>query len=122
MGGGGGQCLECGDGAANRHVVFTSDIGLDSYLDRISFSRGSGTGFAGTSFEMGFSGGATEIIAVPEPEVFACATLILLGYGISRIRRRAKPEASESLIAPNSRLVRCLALVTQGRDAALSEA
>jgi len=106
-----------GDGAANRHVVFTSDIGLDSYLDRISFYSGSGTGFAGTSFEVGFSGGGTEIIAVPEPEVFACAILILLGYGISRIRRRAKPEASESLIAPNSRLARCRALVSQGRRA-----
>jgi hypothetical protein len=84
--------------------------------DRISFSSGSGTGFAGTSFEVGFRGGGTEIIAVPEPEVFASAILILLRYGISRIRRRAKPEASESLIAPNSRIVRCRALVSQGSD------
>jgi autotransporter-associated beta strand protein len=85
-----------GNGANNRHVVFTdatSPNDLTNYLDRISFYSGSGTGFAGTSFEVGFSGGGTEIIAVPEPEVFACAILILLGYGISRLRR-AKPHSS----------------------------
>ena len=78
-----------GNGAANRHVVFTSDIGLDSYLDRISFYSGSGTGFAGNAFEMGFSGGGTEIIAVPEPETWATAAIIAIAGLLAAARSRA---------------------------------
>jgi autotransporter-associated beta strand protein len=81
-----------GDGVANRNIVFTnaaSPNDLTNYLDRISFYSGSGTGFAGNGFEQGFSGGGTEIIAVPEPETYLTGVILLLG-GIIYLRRQAK--------------------------------
>jgi autotransporter-associated beta strand protein len=86
-----------GDGANNRHVVFTSDSGLSTYLDRISFYSGSGSGFAGTGFAEGFtgSGGGTEIIAVPETETYFYAVALLTGVVIQYLRRRAKQKSSE---------------------------
>jgi autotransporter-associated beta strand protein len=75
-----------GDGVNNRRVVFTNNSGLDSYLDRISFYSGNGTGFAGNAFEQGFSGGGTEIIAVPEPETYITGVLLLLGFTIYQLR------------------------------------
>jgi autotransporter-associated beta strand protein len=64
-----------GSGIANRHVVFTDTSGLDSYLNRISFYSGDfGQGFAGTAFEIGFTG---QIAPVPEPETWATAALLL---------------------------------------------
>jgi len=66
-----------GDGANTRHVVFTDATGLGSYLNRISFYSGSGTGFAGTAFEQGFSGGGTEIRVVPEPGTYITAAILL---------------------------------------------
>jgi hypothetical protein len=85
-----------GDGAANRHVVFTSNIGLDSYLDRISFYSGNGTGFVGTPFEVGFSSGGTEIIAVPEPETWATAIPLILAtaYQLHRQRKNKTLKAN----------------------------
>jgi autotransporter-associated beta strand protein len=83
-----------GDGANNRHVVFTNNSGLDSYLDRISFYSGSGTGFAGNGFEQGFSGG-TEIIAVPETETYFYAVALLSGLVVQYIRRRTKRKSLE---------------------------
>ena len=79
-----------GDGANNRHVVFADATGLDSYLDRISFYSGSGTGFSGNGFEQGFSGGGTEIIAVPETETYFYAVALLGGVVVQYLRRRAK--------------------------------
>jgi autotransporter-associated beta strand protein len=77
-----------GDGLNNRHVVFTNNAGLSSYLDRISFYSGSGSGFAGTGFEQGFSApvGSTEIIAVPEPETYLTGIVLLASFGIYRLR------------------------------------
>jgi hypothetical protein len=79
-----------GDGANNRRVVFTNNSGLDSYLDRISFYSGNGTGFAGNAFEDSFSQSgfatSTEIIAVPEPETYITGVLLLLGFGIYQLR------------------------------------
>jgi autotransporter-associated beta strand protein len=79
-----------GDGANNRHVVFTSNSGLSNYLDRISFYSDSGSSFVGNAFEVGFSGGGTEIIAVPEPETYLAATALLLGLGIHLLRQRKR--------------------------------
>jgi autotransporter-associated beta strand protein len=84
-----------GDGASNRHVVFTDATGLDSYLDRISFYSGSGTGFSGNAFEQGFSGGGTEIIAVPETETYFYAVVLLAGVVVQYLRRRAKRKLLE---------------------------
>jgi len=80
-----------GDGANNRHIVFTDATGLDTYLDRISFYSGSGTGFSGSGFAQGFSGGGTEIIAVPEPETYATAGILLLaGILVQWMRRKQR--------------------------------
>jgi autotransporter-associated beta strand protein len=79
-----------GDGANNRHVVFTNNSGLDSYLDRISFYSGSGTGFSGSGFEQGFSGGGTEIIAVPETETYFYAVALLTGLVVQYLRHRSQ--------------------------------
>jgi len=77
-----------GNGADNRHVVFTSNTGLDSYLGRISFYSDSGSSFAGTGFEQDFSGGGTEIIPVPEPGNRATGVLLVLSSGMWLWRKR----------------------------------
>jgi hypothetical protein len=83
-----------GDGANNRHVVFTDATGLNSYLDRISFYSDNGSSFVGNAFEVsGFSGGGTEIIAVPEPETYLYALTLLAGLVVQYIRSRAKRKS-----------------------------
>jgi fibronectin-binding autotransporter adhesin len=80
-----------GNGANNRHVVFTNNSGLSNYLDRISFYSDSGSSFAGNGFEQGFSGTGTEIIAVPEPETYATAGILLLaGVLVQWMRRKQR--------------------------------
>jgi len=82
-----------GDGLNTRHVVFTDSSGLSSYLNRISFYSDNGSSFAGNGFEVGFSGGGTEIIAVPEPETFATAVILLLaGALVQWIRRKQRTQ------------------------------
>jgi autotransporter-associated beta strand protein len=86
-----------------RHVVFASNIGLDQYLDRISFYSGSNSGFVGNAFENsfsepGFSG--TEIIAVPETETYFYAVALLVGIVVQYLRRRAKRKTSVSCVTP----------------------
>ena len=83
-----------GDGANNRHVVFTNNSGLSNYLDRISFYSDSGSSFVGNAFEEGFSGG-TEIIAVPEAETYLAAIVLLAGIVIQYLRLRAKRKSFE---------------------------
>jgi autotransporter-associated beta strand protein len=88
-----------GDGLNNRHVVFTNNSGLDSYLDRISFYSDSGSSFVGNAFAVNnfTPGGGTEIIAVPEPESYATALMLLLAIGaVQSIRRRAKQKLLKS--------------------------
>jgi len=85
-----------GDGLNNRHVVFTDATGLDTYLDRISFYSGSGTGFSGSGFAQGFSGGGTEIIAVPETETYFYAVALLAGVVVQYLRRRARQKLLKS--------------------------
>jgi autotransporter-associated beta strand protein len=78
-----------GGGTGNNTDQFYVDRTVsDNELNRISFYSGiSSSSFVGTGFQL--SGGSfnQEIIPVPEPEVFACAILILLGYGIFCLRR-----------------------------------
>ena len=77
-----------GNGANNRHVVFSDNSGLGAYLDRISFYSDNGSSFAGAGFEQAFSGGGTEIIAVPEPEAYVAGILLVLSSAIWLWRRR----------------------------------
>ena len=83
-----------GNGANNRHVVFTNNSGLSNYLDRISFYSDSGSSFAGNSFEVGFAGGGTEIIAVPEPETYLTIIFMLSVLGIYKLRSLKRKPAS----------------------------
>jgi hypothetical protein len=73
-----------GDG--NRQVFFGSNTsGLtQSQLNSISFYSGSGTGFIGNAFIRSTG----EIAAIPEPEVYATALLLLAGLGFHYYRRR----------------------------------
>jgi autotransporter-associated beta strand protein len=77
-----------GDGLNNRHVVFTENSGLSSYLNRISFYSDNGSSFVGNAFGEGFSGGGTEIIAVPEPSTYVTLLVLLTGAVVQWIRRR----------------------------------
>jgi len=71
-------------------LVFTNNATLSSNLANISFYSGNGSGFIGNGFEVsGFSGGGSEIIAVPEPETYLTGVILLLGIGIY-LRRQAK--------------------------------
>ena len=95
-----------GSGVADRHVVFTNTIGLDSTLSRISFYSGSfGVGFAGTAYDFGDG----EIGAVPEPETIVTAMVLLVGSGLLWLRRRMVPKrrplqvAAMGVAAPLSR-------------------
>jgi autotransporter-associated beta strand protein len=72
-------------------LVFTNNATISSNLANISFYSGSGSGFIGNGFEVsGFSGGGSEIIAVPEAETYIAGLLLLAGYGIYHLRNRAK--------------------------------
>ncbi len=74
-------------------LVFADNSIVDSNLNNVNFYSDNGNSFIGKGFEepfsqSGFSG--TEIIAVPETETYIAATLLLAGYGIFHLRRRAK--------------------------------
>jgi autotransporter-associated beta strand protein len=63
-------------------------------LNRISFYSGlTSSSFLGTAFQL--SGGSfnQEIIPVPEPETYAVAVILLLGFGIYALRR--SPQAQD---------------------------
>jgi hypothetical protein len=72
------------------NLVFTNNSTLSSNLANISFYSDSGTTSIGSGFERGFSGGGTEIIAVPETETYFYAVALLAGLVIQYLRRQAK--------------------------------
>jgi hypothetical protein len=68
------------------NLVFTNNSTLSSNLANISFYSDSGTTSIGSGFERGFTGGGTEIIAVPETETYITAVALLLGFTFYQIR------------------------------------
>ncbi len=74
------------------NLVFTNNATLTNNLANISFYSDSGITSIGSGFERGFTGGGTEIIAVPEPETYLTGVILLLG-GTIYLFRRAKHRA-----------------------------
>jgi autotransporter-associated beta strand protein len=72
------------------NLVFTNNSTLSSNLANISFYSDSGITSIGSGFERGFSGGGTEIIAVPETETYLYAAALLAGIVVQYLRRRAR--------------------------------
>jgi autotransporter-associated beta strand protein len=73
------------------NLVFSNNSTLTSNLANISFYSDSGNSFVGSGFEVsGFSGGGSQIIAVPETETYFYAVVLLAGLAVQYIRRRAK--------------------------------
>ncbi|NDG73373.1 MAG: hypothetical protein EBY32_19125, partial [Proteobacteria bacterium] len=63
----------------------------------ISFYSDSGNSFVGSGFEVtGFSGGGSQIIAVPETETYFYAVALLAGLVVQYIRRRARRKSWEA--------------------------
>jgi autotransporter-associated beta strand protein len=79
------------------NLVFTNTTtALTNNLANISFFSGSGSGFIGNGFEVtGFTGGGSEIIAVPETETYFYAVALLAGLVVQYLRRRAKRKSSK---------------------------
>jgi len=75
------------------NLVFSNNSTLTSNLANISFYSDSGNSFVGSGFEVtGFSGGGSEIIAVPEPETLLYAIALLAGSFVQYLRRRSKQK------------------------------
>jgi autotransporter-associated beta strand protein len=72
-------------------VFSTVTSNLTDNLANISFYSDSGDSFVGNGFEVsGFSGGGSEIIAVPEPATLVYAIVLLAGSILQHIRCRSK--------------------------------
>jgi autotransporter-associated beta strand protein len=72
-----------GTGDNKDQVYFTNSTLSDTQLQRISFYSGLTTSsFMGTAFQL--SGGSfnQQIIPVPEPETYAAAALLILGFAV----------------------------------------
>jgi hypothetical protein len=84
------------------NLVFTNNSTLTSNLANISFYSDSGNSFVGNGFGKDFMGpgGGTEIIAVPEPEAFLYAVVLLAGLAVQYIRRRSKRKLLKGQTAP----------------------
>jgi hypothetical protein len=74
------------------NLVFTNNSTITSNFDNINFYSDSGTTSIGSGFERGFSGGGTEIIAVPETETYFTGVILLLGGTIYLFRRAKQRE------------------------------
>jgi autotransporter-associated beta strand protein len=83
-----------GGGNGNNTDQIYFDTTLDTNeLNRISFySDLTSSSFLGTAFQL--SGGSfnQEIIPVPEPETYAVAVILLLGFGIYALRRSPRAQ------------------------------
>jgi autotransporter-associated beta strand protein len=81
------------------NLVFTTvTSNLTDNLANISFYSDSGNSFVGSGFEVsGFSGGGSQIIAVPETETYFYAVALLAGIVVQHLRRRAKRKPLEGL-------------------------
>jgi fibronectin-binding autotransporter adhesin len=79
------------------NLVFTTvTSNLTDNLANISFYSDSGNSFVGSGFEVtGFSGGGSQIIAVPETETYFYAVALLAGLVVQYLRRRAKRKPLE---------------------------
>jgi autotransporter-associated beta strand protein len=77
--------------ATPSNLVFSNNSTLTSNLANISFYSDSGNSFVGSGFEVsGFSGGGSQIIAVPETETYFYAVALLACIVVQYLRRRAK--------------------------------
>jgi hypothetical protein len=79
------------------NLVFTTvNSNLTDNLANISFYSDSGNSFVGSGFEVsGFTGGGSQIIAVPETETYFYAAALLAGLVVQYLRRRAKRKPLE---------------------------
>jgi len=79
------------------NLVFTTvTSNLTNNLANISFYSDSGNSFVGSGFEVsGFTGGGSQIIAVPETETYFYAVALLVGLVVQYLRRRAKRKPLE---------------------------
>jgi len=78
------------------NLVFSNNSTLTSNLANISFYSDSANSFVGSGFEVtGFSGGGSQIIAVPETETYFYAVALLAGVVVQYLRRRAKRKPDE---------------------------
>jgi autotransporter-associated beta strand protein len=74
--------------ATPSNLVFSNNSTLTSNLANISFYSDSGNSFVGSGFELsGFSGGGSQIIAVPETETYFYGLALLAGIVIQYLRR-----------------------------------
>jgi hypothetical protein len=82
-------------GSGDRQVFFgNSASGLGStQLNQISFYSDSGSSFIGTAFIRSTG----EIAAVPEPETYAAAALLLLALAFQAYRQRLTPAPKPAL-------------------------
>jgi autotransporter-associated beta strand protein len=78
-------------------IFITSSTNVAGSLSQISFYSGAGTGFLSNGF---YDSGTGELYAVPEPEVYATALLLLLGAAY-HLRRRVR-FSRQILVAPQS--------------------
>jgi len=75
----------------------TDNSTLPSNLANISFYSDSGNSFVGKGFEQGFYlGDGTVIIAVPEPETYFYALVLLTSIVVQYLRRRVNRKSFQN--------------------------
>jgi autotransporter-associated beta strand protein len=85
--------------ATPSNLVFSNNSTLTSNLANISFYSDSGNSFVGSGFELsGFSGGGSQIIAVPETETYFYALALLAGIVIQYLRRSGPQRDSPIIV------------------------
>ncbi len=82
-----------GTGNNPDQVYFNRALGAGE-LQRISFYSDFGSSFVGSGFQIMSGGFQNEIIAVPEPETWATAAMLIAGAGWAWMRRRRLRRAN----------------------------